>query len=623
MMFGGMHGVGGGWRTGGGDLDDGRGRIYDHHVIIRLARYLAPFRLLIVVSVATMLVYTGATVAIPWLIKLGIDDYIKNKDLTSLNWLALVFGALLVVHYLSSYIHQLILANVSLRVLRNLRAALFSHLQALSLSFYHRNQVGSIMSRAQNDVFQLEQFLSLLVLSLADLLSLAGIVTAMIVMHPPLAGTTLSVIPVLVIIMAVWQAYARRSFLRVRRAISRVNSALQENISGVRAVQGLNRQDQNFDRFDELNTEHLEANLQAGRLSSALLPAVELFTSLALAAVVVVGGHMVLGGSLQDVGILVAFALYIQRFFDPIRNLTMQYTQLQRAMTSGARIFELLDVEPEVKDKPSAPELPSIQGAVRYEHVGFAYTPGQPVLHDIDLSVEPGQVVALVGPTGAGKTTMVALLARFYDTVSGRITIDGHDLRDMTRDSLARQMGMVPQEPFLFSSSVLENIRYSHTDTSEQAVEQAARAVGAHEFISQLEGGYHAVLEERGGNLSVGERQLLSFARALVADPRILILDEATANIDTETEQLIQRALKRLLAGRTSLVIAHRLSTVRDAHKIVVMDRGQIIETGSHKDLLARGGLYALHQSNGASPIGAGLQDQGAETPAHEEKRSR
>ncbi len=623
MMGGGMHGGGGGgaWRSGGGDLDDGRGRIYDHQVITRLARFLGPFRLLLALSVGTMLIYTGATVAIPWFIKLGIDDFIKNKDLTGLNWLAIAFGGLLVFHYLSNYIHQLLLAKVSLRVLRNLRAVLFSHLQDLSLSFYHRHQVGSVMSRAQNDVFQLEQFLSLLVLSLADLLSLAGIVTAMVVMHPPLAGMTLSVIPVLVIIMAVWQAYARRSFLRVRRAIARVNSALQENISGVRAVQELNRQDQNFDQFDELNTEHLEANLQAGRLSSALLPAVELFTSLALATAVVVGGHMVLGGSLQDVGILVAFALYIQRFFDPIRNLTMQYTQLQRAMTSGARIFELLDMEPEVKDKPSAPEMPTIQGGIRYEHVEFAYAPGHPVLRDIDLSVEPGQMVALVGPTGAGKTTMVALLARFYDTTSGRITVDGHDLRDVTRTSLARQMGMVPQEPFLFSSSVLENIRYNHTEASEEAVEQAARAVGAHEFISQLEGGYDAVLEERGGNLSVGERQLLSFARALVADPRILILDEATANIDTETEQLIQRALKRVLAGRTSLVIAHRLSTVRDAHKIVVMDQGRIVETGSHVELLARGGLYsrhyALHQSGG------GPQVEGAQTAAHEEKRSR
>ncbi|MBI2872038.1 MAG: ABC transporter ATP-binding protein [Chloroflexi bacterium] len=593
-------------RLGASIDEDVLGRVYDHRVVMRLLGYMWPHRRLLLVSLVGMLLYTGASVALPWVIKWGIDDFIATKDLAGLNRAALVFGGVMLANYVFMYIHQMALAKASQQVLYELRTGMFNHLQRLSISFFDRNEVGRVMSRVQNDVQQLQEFLSIMILGLGDLLSLVGIIVAMLLMNPSLALITLTVIPILFAVVALWQRNARRSFMRVRHAIAVVNAGLQENISGVRVVQSLNRQEVNLQRFERANAEHLNANLDAGRLSSTLLPTVELLTALALGFVVVFGGYMVLDGALA-VGALVAFAMYIQRFFDPIRNLTMQYTELQRAMASGARVFELMDVQPEVRDRPGARPLSPISGDVRYEGVGFQYVPGVPVLRDIDLHVQPGQTVALVGPTGAGKTTMVNLLARFYDVTSGQITIDGHDIRDVTRDSLARQMSVVLQEPFLFSGTVIENIRYCHTEATEEAVVRAARAVRAHDFIERLERGYQTPLLERGRNLSVGQRQLISFARAILADPRILILDEATANIDTHTELLIQEALRELLRGRTAVVIAHRLSTIRNADLIVVLDEGRIVEAGTHAQLLARGGLYShLSSALAAAAPGTG-----------------
>ena len=404
--------------------------------------------------------------------------------------------------------------------------------------------------------------------------------------------------------VAIWQKFARRAFMRARRSISAVNADLQENISGVRVVQSMNRENANIRSFGAANSENLGANLEAGKLQAFLFPSVEFLSALGPGARHILRGFPRAGQAIE-VGVLVAFALYIQRFFEPVLNLTMQYGSLQLAMASGARIFELMDVEPRWLIGLAVRKVETVSGDVRLERVGFHYIEDEPVLQNVDLHFPAGQTVALVGPTGAGKTTIVSLLLRLYDVNEGRVLLDGIDIRDITLDSLSKQMSIVPQEPYLFSGTVRENIRYNRTAASDEDVVRAAKAVGAHEFIVKMERGYDTALQERGGNLSIGQRQLISFARALVADARVLLLDEATANIDTYTEMLIQNALDELLKDRTAIVIAHRLSTIRNADRIVVLDKGQIVEEGRHPDLIARDGLYAKLHSYSAE--GGGL----------------
>ena len=595
-MMGGMRGLqAGGFNTPTMDnLSDESvvGSAYDHKVVMRLSTYVKPYKKDALLTLAAVLIYTAANVAIPLMLMLGINNFINVGNATGLHLIAVGFLVVILIHFASNYYQFVWMPRVGQGILYSLRVEMFNHLQTLSPAFFHRTAVGRIMSRSQSDVLQLQELFELMVQSIGDILSLLGIMIAMLIIDWRLALVTMSVIPVLFMILAYWQKFARRSFMRIRRALAMVNGEYNQNIVGVRVVESLNRQDENLKHFDELNYEHLDANMQASRYSGGLQPVVEILTGLSMGVLIVLGGSMVVGSALEW-GVLVAFALWVQRFFEPIRHLTMQYSQLQRAMAAGVRIFELLELRPEVQDAEDAIEMPPIRGDVKYEGVSFQYVQDVDVLKDINLHFSPGETVALVGPTGAGKSTFVTLLSRFADVTEGTIKVDDHDIRDVKRLSLVGQMSMVLQEPYLFSGTVMENIRYNHEDVSDEEVVAAAKAVGAHEFIMALDGKYDNVLAERGGNLSVGQRQLLSFARAVVGDPRIIVLDEATASIDTHTEILIQKALKEVLKGRTSIVIAHRLSTIRNADKIVVLQNGKVMEVGKHEELLAKNGVYS------------------------------
>ncbi len=603
MMSGGGGGMFHGVSRGHVD-DEVFGSVYNRRVVLRMLPYMFSYKGLAAVATVAMLVFTGTQVAVPWIIKVGIDNYILgDSDFRGLTWLFALFIAVAALNWGANYLQQLAMAKVGQGILYGLRQSMFGHLQKLSVSYYDKTEVGRIMSRVQGDTTQLQEFMSLVVMTLGDVLSLAGIVIMLLALNLKLGLISMVTIPLLILIMALWQPYARKAFMQVRRAISIVNGSLNENITGIRVVQSMNRQDRNLEIFDGKNRDHLNSNLFANKLSAGLLGPVDVLTAVSIGLAVFFGAQMIIDNELE-IGALVGFILYIQRFFDPIRNLTMQYTQLQRSMASGVRIFDLLDTPLDLEDAPDAMKLPRLRGEVEFKDLNFAYVPGENILKNVNLHISPGETVAIVGPTGAGKTSMVSLMSRFYDIPrgNGAIMVDGRDIRDVTRNSLASQMSMVLQEPFLFSGTVRENIKYNNEDATDMRMIEAAQAVNAHNFIMQLENGYDTFLAERGVNLSLGQRQLLSFARAIVADPRILVLDEATANIDSYTEVLIQRALHSLLKDRTAIVIAHRLSTIRGADKIVVLNLGEIVETGTHDQLLARNGLYArLYHMNYAA----------------------
>jgi ATP-binding cassette subfamily B multidrug efflux pump len=567
---------------------------YDPHLIRRILQFARPYRLFLFLALILMLLSSAASVAGPYLVKVALDSGLAAGSVPTLRNAVFLYLFLALIQWAATYGRVNLMVRVGQSIIFDLRAHLFEHLQQLSFSFYNRYSVGRVITRVINDVTVLREFLTWAVLAIArDLFVLIGIVAAMLAMDFHLSLLTFSVLPIMVLITIAFRKQARENYRRVRSAISWVNSILAENINGVRVVQAFSRQEFNYNYFkDTVNYNNLSSNLKAARIASAFPSTIDFLGSLATALVIWLGGAAVLGAQVTP-GVLVAFILYISRFFDPIRDLSRRYDSLQSTMASSERIFGLMDTEIEVDDAPNAVELPEIRGEVSFEHVYFNYSDDPtPVLENIYLHVQPGETVALVGKTGAGKSTLVKLISRFHDPVSGRIRIDGYDLRMVSQQSIRKQMGIVLQDPFLFNGSVGENIHFGRLDATDKEIVEAAKAVGAHDFIMNLRQGYDTPVEEGGALLSVGQRQLISFARALLADPRILILDEATSSVDTQTERIIQQALARLLKGRTSFVIAHRLSTVVNADRIVVIQDGRIVEQGTHNELLAKVGVY-------------------------------
>ena len=589
------------------------GKVFDKWVVRRIFGYLKPYRGQLYIAIGAVLVFTVTQLSIPLIIRAVIDDALAAGAASGglIDTLAMVFTAAIAVNYLANHTQETIVGKVAEHLLFDLRRAMYAHLQVVSLSFMDKTEAGRLMSRLQGDVYALQEFLESSIFAIGDLVLLLGIVAVLLSLDLQLGAMTLSVVPTLFLVRIVWLPYARKAFLWARETSSSTNGALAESIHGVRAVQEMGREAVNFQLFDEKATENLNAHLRASKFSNVMIPIVDTLTGGAMAIVVIFGGGLVLDDAL-DIGIMVAFVFYVQRFFDPIRSLTIQYSTMQRAMAAGQRIFEVLDVAVEIQDKPDAIDPgeagpsengPSEDGgAIEFRNVTFGYLPDQPILKDISFRVAPGETVALVGPTGSGKTSITALAHRFYDTWEGQVLIGGHDVRDITQASLGRDVAMVLQEPYLFSGTIFNNIRYAKTAATHDNVIAAAKAVGAHDFIMRLRDGYDTQLDQGGVNLSLGQRQLLSFARALVADARILMLDEATANVDSHTELEIQRALAHLLKGRTAMVIAHRLATIRGADRIIVLQDGRIIETGNHGELMDSGGLYSrLYRMNYAS----------------------
>ncbi|MBN2469857.1 MAG: ABC transporter ATP-binding protein [Anaerolineae bacterium] len=577
-------------RFGGQD----EGAAFNPRVVLRLLQYIRPYWRQMLLTFGLMLVSSAMTLLSPYLVKLAIDQAIVEGDFARLQTVSLLMLGAFVCLYAASSWQRYLLSWVGQRVLANLRDQLFRHLQALSLAYHDTHIVGVTISRVINDVDVINQLLSQgLITLIGDTLLLLGIVLAMVSMSPRLALVTFSVLPLMILATLLFARRAKVAFRQTRSRVAAVVGDLAENLSGMRVIQAFAQEDTTREHFEEVNRANRDAYIAAMSLSFVFLPAVEFLGMLATSVVLWFGGQAVSSGDLT-LGVVVAFLAYVTRFFQPIQELSQLYTTMQAAMAGGERVLSLLDTVPDVRDQPEAAEMPRIIGRVELRGVSFAYREETPlVLHDVNLLIEPGQTVALVGPTGAGKTSVANLVARFYDASAGHILIDGYDVRQVQQQSLRRQMGLVSQDPFLFAGTITDNIRFGNTEADSAAVEAAARLANAHEFISALPEGYATEILEDGVNLSVGQRQLVCIARAVLADPRILILDEATASVDSVTEMLIQDALQRLLEDRTALVIAHRLSTIVNADLICVVQDGRIIERGSHQELLARQGAYS------------------------------
>jgi len=567
-------------------------KISDRTLIERLLKYLLKYKRRFIITVAAVVAVSLTGLLPPYLLKVAVDSYVANGDLAGLTSISVILVGVYLVNWVSDYQRTYQMSWMGQNMVNELRKQLFSHLQELSFSFYDRSEAGEVISRVTNDTDTLSQvFVQGVVTLISDVLTLVGVVVIMFWLSVPLTLAAFLVLPALVLLMVVFQSRLRKAYRATRKKIAVVTSRLEESISGMREIQSFTREQDAMKDFRHANVENLQANVQAGKLFALLMPAVQIVGAVGTCVVLWFSGMSTISGGIT-LGIVIAFLLYVNRFFRPIVDLTTFYNTVQSALSAAERIFVTLDTKPEIADASDAVEFSHAKGEIVFDNVTFGYDPARPVIQDLNIHVEPGKTLAIVGPTGAGKSTLAKLLSRFYEPQKGTITVDGTDVQKVTLNSLHKQMGVVLQEPFLFSGTIVENIKYGKLDASDDEVQQVAKIVGIHEFISNLPQGYKTEVGERGVRLSVGQRQLVSFARALLGDPPILILDEATSSIDPYTELKIKKALAVLLKNRTSLVIAHRLSTVRNADNIIVIDEGRIVEEGNHAELMKKKGMY-------------------------------